>query len=277
MPRSRRKPPGARMSIAQHLGELRRRLVRAVAAIAAASVAGWFATDLVLAGMRQPVIEIAVAQHRNAALNFSDITGAFDLKLQIAITLGVVVASPVWLYQLFAFLLPAMKRREKQLTLGFTLSAVPLFLVGCSAGWFVLPHIVQLMTGFAASDDASLIDAKPFYDFILKLVLAVGIAFTIPVFLVVLNLAGVVSAKAIIRSWRVAIIAIVLFTAIATPSADVFSMFLLAVPMLLLYFSAAGIAAIHDRRLSRRPDRSVSSAPPNLAIGDAVIHDVKVR
>jgi sec-independent protein translocase protein TatC len=96
------------------------------------------------------------------------------------------------------------------------------------------------------------LDARTYYDFVIKLVLAVGIAFVLPVFLILLNFVGILSARSILRGWRVAILAIVLFTAIATPAADLISMFLLAIPMVVLYFAAALIAYLHDRRVAKR-------------------------
>jgi sec-independent protein translocase protein TatC len=108
------------------------------------------------------------------------------------------------------------------------------------------------MTSFAPSADSTIITAKTYFDFVLKLVLVVGVAFVLPVFLVLLNFAGVISAKSILKSWRVAILLIVLFTAIATPAADILSMFLLAIPMVLLYFAAAGITWLHDRRKAKK-------------------------
>jgi sec-independent protein translocase protein TatC len=111
------------------------------------------------------------------------------------------------------------------------------------------------MTSFAPQQDAALINAGNYFDFVLKLMIAIGIAFVLPVFIVLLNFAGVISANSIIKSWRLAILVIVLFTAIATPAADVVSMFLLAVPMIVLYFTAYGIALLHDRRVARRVPR----------------------
>lgn len=239
------------MSLGSHLVELRRRLARAAGGILAGAIAGWFLAPIVLDAMRAPISAIALSQHRLATLNYDNITAAFDLKIQIAVTIGFVVSSPIWLYQLWAFFVPALSRKELKYGLGFFLSAVPLFLAGCAAGWFVVPHIVQLLTSFAPAQDGSFIRASDYFTFILKLVLAIGIAFVLPVFIVLLNFVGVISARAIIKSWRIALMTIVLFTAIATPSADVVSMFLLAIPMLLLYFLAAGIAALHDRRQAR--------------------------
>ncbi|MCS5713738.1 twin-arginine translocase subunit TatC [Herbiconiux sp. CPCC 205716] len=240
------------MSLGAHLIELRKRLFLAALGIVLGMVVGWILSDAVLQALTVPIQELSDAQGRTASLNFTDISSAFDLRIQIAFTVGVVISSPVWLYQIWAFAVPGMKRREKQYAVGFVLSAVPLFLAGCAAGWFVMPHMVVLLTGFAPQDTTALISARTYYDFVLKLVLAIGIAFVLPVFLVLLNFAGVLTAKAILKSWRIAILVITLFTAIATPAADVMSMFLLAVPMVLLYFGAAGIAYIHDRRVAKR-------------------------
>ncbi|MCU1530055.1 MAG: preprotein translocase subunit TatC [Frondihabitans sp.] len=241
-----------RMSLGSHFIELRKRLFYAAIGILVGSIVGWFLSAGVLSALSAPVLALTGSQHRLASLNFSNITGAFDLKLQISITVGVIISSPVWLYQVWAFIVPALVRKEKIYALGFLLTAIPLFIVCCAAGYFVLPHIVQVMTSFIGSQDSSIIDAKTYYDFVLKLVLAVGVAFVLPVFLVLLNFVGVLSAHAIIRSWRVAIILIVLFTALVTPAADVISMLLLAIPMLALYAAACGITWVHDRRKAKK-------------------------
>ncbi|SDK14642.1 twin-arginine translocase subunit TatC [Cryobacterium sp. Sr8] len=240
------------MSLGQHLLELRKRLFLAAAGILVGAVIGWILSDYVWDALREPIYAIIQAQHRNAQINYPDITSAFDLKLKISFYVGLIVSSPVWLYQIFAFLVPGLTRKEKQYTFGFFFSAVPLFLAGCAAGWYVLPNVVGLMTSFAPSEDAAFINAQNYLDFVLKLMIAIGVAFVLPVFLVLLNLAGVITAESIIKSWRVAILVIVLFTAIATPAADVVSMFLLAIPMVVLYFAAYGIAYLHDRRVARR-------------------------
>lgn len=112
--------------------------------------------------------------------------------------------------------------------------------------------MVELLASFASTEDSTLLQASYYVDFILKIVLATGIAFVLPVFLVMLNLLGVVSAGAIARSWRFVIVAIVLFSAIVTPAADVLSMFLIAVPMTVLFLVALLIAWLRDRRTGRR-------------------------
>ena len=251
-----------RMSIGAHLIELRKRLFISAASIIVGAALGWWLTDVaVWDAIQAPVDAVAKAQGSSSAIIFPTISSAFDLRLQVAFTLGIVISSPVWLYQIFAFLVPGLNSKERKFTFGFFASAIPLFFAGCAAGWFVLPNIVKLMTSFVPDGGESLLTAKEYIDFVLKLVVAIGIAFVVPVFIVLLNFAGVISAESIIKSWRVAILVIVLFTAIATPSADIISMFMLAVPMIALYFGAWGVAHLHDRRVAKRNQ---------LQFGDAV-------
>jgi len=241
------------MSLGQHLVELRKRLTRAALAILVFTIAGFFVADVVWDALRQPITQIA--EDHDAVINYDSITGAFDIRIQIALLLGIVASSPVWLYQIFAFLVPGLTGRERRFTFGFFFSAVPLFFAGCFAGWLVFPHIIELLATFVPPEDASYYNAKYYLDFILKLVLATGIAFVLPVFLVLLNFAGVLRGMTILKGWRWAILAITLFTAIATPAADVISMILLAIPMIVLFFAAVGITVWRDRIVDRRvPD-----------------------
>lgn len=239
-----------RMSLRDHLRELRKRLFLAALGLVLGTIAGWFLYYLVWDALRAPVD--AIAEARDAVLTYPNITSGFDLHFQIAFFVGVFVSSPMWLYQIFAFLVPGLTRREKGYTFGFFFSAVPLFLAGCAAGWLVLPHIVTLMTSFVPQEDTAFLVASDYFMFVFKLVVAIGIAFVLPVFLVLLNFMGVISARSILKSWRIAMLLIILFTAIATPAADVISMFLLAIPMVVLYFAAAGVATLHDRRVARK-------------------------
>lgn len=239
------------MTLGEHFVELRKRLFRSAIGLVAGAIAGWFLSGYLLDALRGPITDIAQQQGRIAQLNYDSVTGAFDLKMQVAITIGIIVSSPIWLYQIWAFFVPALSRKELKYGFGFFFTAVPLFLAGAYAGWLLVPHIVTLLTSFAPGQDSAIISAKTYFDFVLKLVVAVGIAFVLPVFLVLLNFVGVLSARSIIKSWRWAFLLIALFTAIATPAADVISMFLLAIPMVLLYLAAYGVAWLHDRRAAK--------------------------
>jgi sec-independent protein translocase protein TatC len=253
------------MSLAQHLIELRNRLFRSAIAVVLGAAAGWFLYQPVWALLEAPIKQIA--QDHRAVINFTSITGAFDMQMQVAVTVGIVISSPIWLYQLFAFLVPGLTKRERKYVLGFVFTAIPLFLVGCAAGWYVFPHMTELMASFVPKGAASFYDAKYYLDFVMKLVLVVGIAFELPMFLVLLNFAGVLSGMTILKGWRWAILAVTIFTAIATPAADVASMLILAAPMIVLYFGAVGVALLRDRHSRRRAAALESSMRPREVEG----------
>jgi sec-independent protein translocase protein TatC len=281
-----RRNPERRMSLGAHLVELRKRLTRAALAIVGGTVIGFMVYDLGWIGdlleptvpgaadalrgqgawyaLRDPVFGIAEAQGADAgaiSLNFTSITGAFDIQFQVALATGIVLSSPIWLYQVFAFFVPGLSGREKRYTFGFFFTAVPLFLAGCVAGWFVLPRIVEVMFRFVPEGATTFYEAKYYLDFVLKLLLAAGIAFVLPVFLVLLNFVGVLRGMTILKGWRWAVLAIVVFTAIATPAADVLSMVLLAIPMTVLYFGAVAVSIVHDRIADRRLARELDDDP----------------
>lgn len=235
-----------------HLVEFRNRFVISVIAIAVAMVAGFFLTDTVFDLLRRPVTMLTEQRGGRVSINFGNVTTAFDLRLQMALTLGIVLAAPVWLYQFWMFLMPGLKKTERRYAIAFLGTAIPLFFGGVVLGVVVMPRIVEVMAAFAPEQDTVWYDAKTYYSFALTLCIAVGIAFVVPVVLVMLNFAGVLSGKSILKSWRMAVMIAALFSAMATPSADVLSMFLLMIPMILLYFLAAGIALLHDRRAKSR-------------------------
>jgi sec-independent protein translocase protein TatC len=279
--RWRTKSGDRRMSLGEHLLELRKRLViSAIAIVVGAVIAfvnwGWVAslfglslrftslTDFVKDGMRVPIERLA--ENHDATISYVTVSSAFDLTVQIGFTIALLIASPIWLYQIFAFLVPGLTRREKRYTFGFFFTAVPLFLAGGVTGWFLFPHMVELLASFTPEEDAIVLDARYYYDFIIKLVLAVGVGFVLPVFLVLLNFVGVLTAKSILKGWRVAVLVITLFCAIATPAVDIISMFLLAVPMVLLYFAAVLVALIHDRAVARRA--GAVDAAATVPVGD---------
>lgn len=240
-----------RMSLGEHLVELRKRLIIAALGLVLGLVGGFFLVDPVWEMLRKPINDLKL-QGREAVLTYSAITEGFDLRIQIALFIAVIITAPIWLYQIWAFLAPGLTRKEKLYGVGFLGAAVPLFLGGIFAAWMVLPNIVRLMSTFQPSEDAFFLQARLYVDFAVKLMLAVGVGFVMPVVLVMLNFVGIIRGKTILKSWRVAILIIVLFAALTTPAADLWSMFLLAVPMVLLYFIAVGIALIHDRRLDKR-------------------------
>ncbi|WP_241241598.1 twin-arginine translocase subunit TatC [Brevibacterium linens] len=247
-----------KMPLSTHLREARTRAVRAAVALLIGTVVGYFTSDLVMDVLRAPITDLAAS--RSASLNYDSVTGAFDLQLRIAVYSGIILSSPVWLGEIFGFLTPGLTAKEKKYTFGFLGAALPLFVVGCLTGLYVFPRMVEVLTSFASSEDSTILQASYYFDFVFKIVIATGIAFVLPVFLVVLNFIGLLSARSIAKAWRVSIVGIVVFAALVTPAADVLSMFFVAAPMVLLFLAALAIAWLHARARRYRSNLGAPTA-----------------
>lgn len=242
-----------RMAFAAHLAELRRRVLVAAAALVLGMTASFFLTDLVIQVLTEPIRIVATERGDGSALlNFETVTSAFDLRLRIAFSVGILVSAPIWLWQLWGFIVPGLTRRELWYTVAFMSAAVPLFFAGCAAGLWMMPHIVEMMATFVPEQGAMFYTASFYYDFVFKLLLTVGTSFVLPVFLVALNLAGVVSGRTIVKQWRAAIVVAAVFAALATPAADVMSMLLLTGVLVGLFLAAAGLSLLLDHRRAKR-------------------------
>ncbi|MFG6401335.1 twin-arginine translocase subunit TatC [Microbacterium sp. P04] len=248
------------MSLGQHLVELRKRLMIAVLGLIIGMVIAFIITDPVITVLTEPIRIVAEARGEDlVALNFAGVTSGFDLRMRIAFALGLLLSAPIWLWQLWAFVVPGLTRSEVRYTIGFVAAAIPLFFGGCAVGVVIMPHIIELMATFVPQQGAQLFDAATYYDFVFKLLIVIGVAFVLPVFLVALNLAGVMSGRGILRGWRVAILVATVFAALATPAADVISMVMLAGILIVLFFAAAGLSMLFDRR---RRKREAALLPP---------------
>jgi sec-independent protein translocase protein TatC len=243
------KDPEGRMPLMSHLRELRIRLVRACLAIVVASVAAAFFYGQLFDLLTAPIDSIK-DKYPNLVLNFGGVGDPFTFALKICAMAGLFAASPVWFYQLWGFVAPGLHRRERRYGIAFVMVAVPLFLGGAVLAYFFLPKGFDLLIGFNPDPDevTNIISLNDYMSFVLRMFLVFGIAMVLPVFLVALNLAGVVSGRVLLRSWRPVIMGAFVFAAVATPSGDPYTMSALATPMLVLYYVAAGIALLVDRR-----------------------------
>lgn len=244
--------PEGKMSLSGHLKELRNRLFWSSIFLVAGSIAGWFLFDAVFAELQRPIVELASEPGSNATINFPTVVSAFDVRLQVSIFLGVMMSSPVWLFNIWSFITPGLKKKERKYTIWFVVVAVPLFLAGTALAWSSLPTFVRVLVGFTPEGSANVINASEYILFTIRILLVFGIAFVLPVVLVLLNFAGVITAQNILKSWRMAVFVSAVIGAIATPVAEPMAMFLLMVPLLILYFVAAGVASIHDKNLARK-------------------------
>ncbi|MBO1269094.1 twin-arginine translocase subunit TatC [Arthrobacter sp. PO-11] len=250
--KGRKANPEARMALLDHLKELKNRLFKAAIAVILGTVIGFIAYQPLLEALIKPIKDLNEKEGRLATLNFDGVASSFDLMVQVSVFLGLIAASPVWIYQLWAFIVPGLHKKERRLALSFVAAAVPLFVGGVLLAWLVLPNAVRVLTDFTPVGGSNFISAEIYLAFVLRLLLAFGIAFLVPVVLVGLNLAGIIKGKQLVKSWRITIFLVCLFAAMAAPGADAMSMFYLAAPMLLLFFAAIGVCLLNDRRRERR-------------------------
>ncbi|MCQ2000768.1 twin-arginine translocase subunit TatC [Arthrobacter zhaoxinii] len=250
--KGRKSNPEGRMALKEHLREFRNRLFKSGIAVVLGTVGGFFLYLPVFEALTQPLLDAGNSDGRFTTINFEGVATPFDQMIQVSVFIGLLVSSPVWLYQAWAFVTPGLKRKERRAALGFLSAAVPLFIGGVYLAWLILPNAVRVLTEFTPEGGSNVITASVYLAFVLRLLLAFGIAFLIPVFLVGLNLAGLLTGRTIIKYWRITVFLICLFAAMAAPGADALSMFYLAAPLLALFSLAVGICLINDRRRLRK-------------------------
>jgi sec-independent protein translocase protein TatC len=246
------------MSLGGHLRELRNRITIAVAAIAVTGSLGWIYYSPLLNHLEAPIQRVARERHSTITiLNFSGggVTGPFSVKLKVALFVGLLLASPIWIYQIWAFIVPGLNRREKRWSLIFVSASVPLFLAGGYLAWLSFPKAVTTLLELTPKGGSNVINADDYLTFLTRFILAFGLAFLLPVLMVGLNLAHVLPGRVLLKGWRISIFLISLFAAVMTPSPDPWSMIFMAIPMVALFFIAVGIALLVDRHRARRaPD-----------------------
>lgn len=247
------------MPLLDHLRELRKRVIRSALFIFIFSAIGWINYNQIITTLAEPVCDLRLAQESGSAncgaLFISGVLGPLNLQLKVSFLAGVILSAPFWLYQLWAFIAPALHRKEKRNSILFIVAATPFFAVGATLAYYILPIAIEVLFGFTPESLNNLIRFDDYLDFVLRLILIFGIAFELPVFLVSLNLIGVLSGKSILKPWRFAIFAITFFVAAFSPTADPLSMAALAVPLIILYFGAGGLALLVDKRRDRKSRR----------------------
>lgn len=244
------------MPLLDHLRELRTRVIKAALFIIAFAVFGWIYYNDIIATLSQPVCDLRAAQASGSAecgaLYIAGVLGPLNLQLKVSFLTGIILSAPFWLFQLWAFIAPALTRKEKRNSVFFIIAATPFFATGAFLAYTILPIAIRVLFGFTPESLDNLVRFDDYLDFVMRLILIFGIAFELPVFLVSLNLIGILSGRSILKPWRFAIFAITFFVAAFSPTADPLSMAALALPLIALYFGAGGIALLVDRRRDRK-------------------------
>jgi sec-independent protein translocase protein TatC len=255
----RRSNPDARMPLLDHLRELRNRVIKVALAVTAGSVVGWFVYTPVWNFISAPYCRLpqpkgfgTLVLHQSCQLY---VTGLFDslfLKLQISIVTGAILASPIWLYQVWAFIAPGLYKRERRWAYYFVGTAVPLFAIGATIAYFAMTKGLRFLLHLVPAHTTALITINTYLSYAGAMLLIFGLAFELPLVFVLLNMAGVLT-HARFRKWRRVIIFLVFaFAAVFTPSPDPISMLLLAVPCVLLVEASEVFAWANDRRRAKR-------------------------
>ncbi|KQX61071.1 twin arginine-targeting protein translocase TatC [Streptomyces sp. Root1310] len=256
------------MPLADHLRELRNRLAKAMLAIVLVTVVAAFFYNDIINFLTKPILdsvgcgktfeEIAGqlnsgdATNKCASITINGLLAPFTLALQVSLMAGVVFASPVWLYQLWAFIAPGLHNHERKYAYAFVGLGAPLFLGGGYFAYAVLPTTAKVLIDFTPGGVSNLLPLDDLLQLVTRMVVVFGLSFELPLLLVFLNLTGMVTGKRMLGWWRAMIIGITVFAAVATPSTDPISMLALAGPIWILYFGATAFSLLNDRRRRRR-------------------------
>jgi sec-independent protein translocase protein TatC len=216
------------MSLVDHLGELRKRLFRAIIAVALASVIGFLVAPTVRVFLQQPL--------NGVPLQVLGVGDAFVIQIKIALVIGIILAMPVLLYQLWAFIAPGLTPNERKVIRPWIPMALFFFALGVVIAYVVLPYAIQFL--FSFTDETTLL-ARPaagqYFDFVTTMFLAFGLVLEFPILLVGLSTVGIVTSARLRTSRRMVILGIAIFAAVVTPGGDLVSPFVLGGTMYLLY------------------------------------------
>ncbi|HEX2774973.1 MAG TPA: twin-arginine translocase subunit TatC [Micromonosporaceae bacterium] len=242
------------MTLVEHLRDLRTRLFRASLAVLVGFAVGYWLTHPVRNLLQRPYCDLPSSRDprtgdcRFVQLGVADV---FLLDLKIALWVGLIVAAPVWLYQLWAFVAPGLHRHERRYAYVFVAIAAPLFAGGAVLAMFVVQKGLQFLLNFSGPDINTTLEVTRYISFVTNLILLFGVAFEFPLLILMLNFVGVVSARRLLGWWRVVVFLFFAFAAVVTPTPDPFGMTALALCLSALYFVAVGVAFLNDRRRGR--------------------------
>ncbi len=271
-------PADGSMSLFEHLRELRYRLVVAGVAIIIGMIVAWFFRESLLHLLRAPydaAVSDLKAKNPDAQtlLVNINITSPLALALKVSALAGAIVTSPIWLYQLWAFIAPGLLSREKKWTVIFLGAATPMFLGGVVVGYVVMPKGIQVLLSFTQDGVSNLQDVNAYLSFLVRIMLVFGIGFLLPLVVLMLNIVGVIKARQLAKYRMYVVFGTFVFGAVATPSTDPFSMLLLALPMTVLFLGAEVIAHILDRRKVRQ----AAVAGDDLIVSSSVENDQALK
>lgn len=244
------------MSLLQHLEELRRRIIYAVAAVGVCFGVGWYYADRIFAKMSVPIKQALAAHNYDTQLVVTSPTDAFNLYLKIGLIAGIFLASPIILYQIWMFISPGLYRNEKKFVLPFLILSIGLFISGGVFGFkIVYPVALDFLIGYS-KDFKPMMLAHSYTDLFLTIILGLAVIFELPIVLGFAASMGVVSARFLFKHIRGAVFLCFVVAAVLTPTTDIMNMTIYAAPMVLLYILSIGIAwFVHPAQRRKRREK----------------------
>jgi sec-independent protein translocase protein TatC len=247
------KTPDDRMTLTEHLAELRTRIIRSLLAVILGIIILLAFYDQVLNWMRQPYNDLCAQKPElTCDLQFLGPLEGFTTRLSICTYGGIILALPVILWQIWRFVVPALHAKEKKYAIPFILSSVGLFLLGGAVAYWTLTPALDFLISWAGSDVKANFQVSKYVSLFGLMIAAFGITFEFPVLLVFLQLVGVLTPQMLQKQWRIATVVIFVIAAVITPSGDPYSMLALAIPMLFFYAISIVIGRIAQKRKNAR-------------------------
>ena len=226
---------GGRMSLMEHLVELRTRIIRCVIAIAIGGVLGWFAFDPVIEILRVPLEKLSDDPNVSDKFLALDPLEIFMLRIKMSAYLGIALSMPVILWQVWKFVAPGLYQNERRYATAFVASSTLLFALGAAVAYFTLPEALEFLKSMGGGNVVFQFSLEKYVTLILYMMLAFGVGFQFPIVVVFLQLVGIVSPQQLASFRRFAVVIIFVIAAVITPSADPISLIALALPMVLFY------------------------------------------
>jgi sec-independent protein translocase protein TatC len=247
---------GGQMTFFEHLVELRKRLINALIAVGIGAFIGVYVAKYVIDFITRPILRAFAIAHLESKLIYTHPAGVFNLILSLGIYIGLVLASPVVLYQIWLFVAPALYKHERSAIAGFLFSTVFLFIGGIAFGYFVtLPYVLNFLMSFQSSslpNITPMITVNEYFDLTLMILLGFGLVFELPVLMFFLSLFGIVTPQFLWKNVRYAVAIIAVVAAIITPTPDAMTMLIFMAPMLGLYFVGMGVSWVVVRNKNKK-------------------------
>ena len=235
-----------------HLRELRARIIKVALILAVGFAVALVFYDQLFDLVYRPYLQAQKALGSGVTEGVTQgVAGGFMFYLKLSGVAAVMGTAPLWLYQIWAFILPGLHSHERKWSRVFAAIAGPLFVLGVVTGYYVLPRGLEVLIGFTPGQLENLVEFGEYFSFFTRMLLVFGVAFEIPLFVVLLNLAGVLRGATLTRYRSWIIVGTFIFAAVATPSTDPFSMLMLAIPMTVLFLISEVVARLVDRRRHR--------------------------